>query len=63
MIDEKDLNGFNEKIGKEYKEFKEFLITKTIGRLIEVTKEYAPGETDFNEAIYVEGQILTAFIL
>ncbi len=44
-----------ERIEKDVAALKAYMIEQTAARLIEVTEEFADGEQDWDEAIYIDG--------
>ncbi|MNU40319.1 hypothetical protein D3C71_290320 [compost metagenome] len=51
----KEIDGATEALNTAYQNLLRSLVVATSARIIEVTEEFAPDETDFNEAIYVGG--------
>lgn len=51
----KEIDETTTKLKEAYQNLLRSLVTAASARIIEVTEDYAPDETDFNEAIYVDG--------
>lgn len=55
FVGSKEINAATESFSAAYQNLLRALVDATSARIIEVTEEFAPGETDFNHAIYVGG--------
>lgn len=51
----KEIDGATEALNTAYQNLLRSLVVATSVRIIEVTEDFAPDTTDFNEAIYVGG--------
>lgn len=51
----KEIDSATEALNSAYQNLLRSLVAATAVRLVEVTSDFAPDETDFNEAIHVEG--------
>lgn len=51
----KAIDAATEKLNEAYQHLLRTLVSAASDRIIEVTEEYAPDETDLNVAIYVDG--------
>jgi hypothetical protein len=51
----KEIDGATEALNTAYQNLLRSLVVATSARIIEVTEDFAPDTTDFNEAIYVGG--------
>lgn len=51
----REIDAATEKLNEAFRELLKGLVDKAVDRLIEVTEDFAPDETDFNVAIYVPG--------
>lgn len=51
----KEIDGATEALNSAYQNLLRSLVVATSARIIEVTEDFAPDTTDFNEAIYVGG--------
>lgn len=51
----KEIDSATEALNTAYQNLIRSLVVATAARIIEVTEDFAPDETDFNEAIYVGG--------
>jgi hypothetical protein len=51
----KEIDGAAEALNTAYQNLLRSLVVATAARIIEVTEDFASGETSFNEAIHVDG--------